>query len=221
MIFKILKYLTIGLLLLLVVLAVTICIDSICNNDLQLKEFGIVFSIISSSIGILFVSLTYFFNRESNERTQIEKYFTYLNNDINDASFMGKKGVDAYLNFDLDSKEKNVILDNLNLVLSSFETYLNLIDDNKLVSQSFKTFSKTRLHLVFYSKVLWPLHSTIVKHGKDFIREKHDDSKITLPKFAELGLNCIQYLKANGLAQDSTFKEENMQLLRELINYKT
>ncbi|MBS3913066.1 MAG: hypothetical protein KG003_01065 [Bacteroidetes bacterium] len=216
---RIFNYLTIGMLFILVLLDVIICTNFICKNDYQLKDFGIAFSIVSSSIGILFVALTYFFNRESNERTQIEKYFTYLNSDINDASFKGQKGVDAYLLFDLKNSENNIILDNLNLVLSSFETYLNLIDNNKLVSKSFKKFSATRLHLLFYSKVLWPLNETIIKHGHDFITKMHDDSKITIPKFARLGIRCIQYLKENGLAQNSNFKDEIIKSLKELISH--
>ncbi len=152
------------------------------------------------------------------EKTQVEKYYENLNNDISDASFNGKKGVDAYLAYKLNTEWDNVILDNLNLVLYSFETSLQLIERSELLSESHKIFSKNRLHLLFYSKVLWPLHSTIVTDGKPFITGiKHDDSKITLRKFATFGISTIRYLISNKLAVDSTFKQDNLKLLEQLL----
>jgi hypothetical protein len=192
--FRIIKNIVIGLLFILLILTVVIGINFVFKNHLCLKDIGIVFSILFSSIGILFGSLTYFFNRESNEKTQIEKYYTSLTNEINETLFDDKKGVDAYLSFKLESTVKNVFLDNLNLVLLSYEMYLKLIDENKIVSKTYKTFSKNKLHLLFYSKVLWSLHDTIIKDGQEFIKDKHDDSKITIPKFADLSITCINYL---------------------------
>lgn len=218
MILRIFKYLTTSLLFTLVILAILIFLKFVCSKNLEPKELGIPFSIISSSIGILFVSLTYFNNRESTERTQIEKYYSYLNDDIGDALYGEKKGVDAYLAYVMSKNTpNNVILDNLNLVLSSFETYLTLIENNKFISESYKRFGKTRLHLLFYSKVLWPLHETICQNGEEFILRKHDDSKLTLPKFAEMGINSIQYLIDNKIAQDSEFKLEIMNKFNKLI----
>lgn len=152
------------------------------------------------------------------EKTQIEKYYDNLNKDISEASFGEKKGVDAYLAYKLNNEWDNVILDNLNLVLYSFETYLRLIEKSDLISEPHKIFSMNRLHLLFYSKVLWPLHSTIVTDGKPFINGvKHDDSKITIRKFATLGISTINYLINNKLAVDSTFKQDNLKLLERLL----
>jgi hypothetical protein len=167
-------------------------------------------------LGILFGSLTYFFNRESNEKAQIEKYYSNLNGDINETLFGDKKGVDAFLNFNLVNSTKNVFLDNLNLILLSYETFLGLVSSNKIVSKSYKSLSATRLHLLFYSKVLWSLKDTMIKDGESFIAEKHDDSKIIIPKYAELSILCINYLIENKIIQPSPYKEESISHFKKL-----
>jgi len=62
------------------------------------------------------------------------------------------------------------------------------------------------LYLIFYSKVLWPLHKTIIRDGVDYINQ-HDDSKIILPKYADLGIQLIKYLMHENVAAESRFKE--------------
>lgn len=154
------------------------------------------------------------------EKVQVEKLYENLNKDIADAVFDDKKGIDAYLHYNLNLQVRNVMLDHINLILFSYEEYLNQIQNNSLLPDQFKKFHTTRLHLLFYSKVLWPLHDTITTHGAEFINGKHDDSKITLRKYALLGISCIRYLISNNLAADSIYKQENIMKLQVLLNIK-
>jgi hypothetical protein len=184
----------------------------------KFSNYGTFIGGLFGSLSIYLLLLTYFYSLQSNELTKIETFYQDLNSEINDASFDGKKGVDAYLTYSMQTKVKNVILDNLNVVVTSFATYLKYINDNKLISDADKKTYTTRLYLIYYSKVLWPLHETILENGVIFIiKEMHDDSKLILPKYADLGIKCINYLRNENIAAASEFKKEKISKLEEII----
>ena len=183
----------------------------------KFNNFGGFVAGVISGISIFLVLLTYFFSLEANEIQKIEGYYQSLNNDIADAFYNDKKGVEAYLAYDMSGPIKNVIRDNVNLVLCGFETYLSLIQKNKFLPKKVKQNYLTRLHLLYYSKVLWPLHETIIKNGIDIIKnDKHDDSKIILPKYADLSIRCINHLLNNMIVQESEWKNRTIKKFEEI-----
>ncbi|MXV17722.1 hypothetical protein [Hufsiella ginkgonis] len=177
---QILKFLTISFIVALPITVIGIYLVAFIRGEIDLQMVPVVFSSAVTTIGILFGSLTYFNNRESSERAQIEKYYSVLTSDINDAIYDGKRGVEAYFAFNIKTGFDNNVLDNLNLVITSFEIYEGLIKENGIIGGKFKSINLKRLYLLYYSKVLWPLHSFVEAHGKAFIEREHDDSRITL-----------------------------------------
>lgn len=184
----------------------------------KFNDYGSFIGGLFGSLSIYLLLITYFYSIQGNELTKIETFYQNLNSEINDASFEGEKGTDAYLAYDMNTQTKNVILDNLNVVVTSFATYLNYVSQNKIVSESDKKIYVTRIYLLFYSKVLWPLHETITKNGISFINKKHDDSLLVLPKFCDIGIKTIKYLRENEIAAASAFKDETIKKLRIIID---
>jgi len=183
----------------------------------RFNQFGGFVGGIVTSVSIFLVILTYFFSLKSSETQKIENYINAINCEINEASFNGKKGTDAYLAYDMNTNEKHIILDNLNLVITTFNSLIKTINNNKLIPKTQKNEYKNRLYLIYYTKVLWPLHDTITSNGLDFIvNKKHDDSAITLPKYADLGIQCVEYLRANGISASSDFKTNIISKLEEI-----
>ena len=135
------KNITIGLFITFIVLSIgffllnespLFCLD--CKiHSLKFSQFGGFFSGILSSLSIFLLVLTFFFNKESREIAQIEKYYENISKDIDHALFDGKRGIEAYLNYRLDTDIKNNLLDNINLVLKNFEMYIELIEKNKII----------------------------------------------------------------------------------------
>jgi hypothetical protein len=184
-------------------------------------NFGNFIGGILSIVSAFLLIFTYYFTLESSFINKIEEYYKSINSEIGDAFFDNKKGIDAYLRYDMKTDIKNVILDNLNLVITSFEIYLSLIESNKILRTETKRMYKIKFYLLFYSKVLWPLHGTIIKNGLTFINDNiHDDSKLILPKYAEISIRCINFLRDMGVAAASDFKDDNIKKLNEIIQTK-
>ena len=70
---------------------------------------------------------------------------------------------------------------------------------------------------MYYSKVLWPLHETVIENGVAFVKE-HDDSLLILPKYCDLGIRTIDYLRKNKIAKASIFKDQTISALQKIIN---
>lgn len=190
-----------------------------CKIDsLKFSHFGGFLAGVLSSLSIFLILLTFFFNRESREIGMIENYYENLNKEINSAIFNNKKGVEAYLDYELGTVIRNNLLDNLNLVLTNFEIYLDLIENNEIINKKIRNKYLIRFYLLFYAKMLWPLHETIIKNGLDFIKnDRHDDSKLILPKYSELSIKCISYLKTNSIVQASIYKEDKIKAFKDII----
>ena len=161
-----LRHSKILILLLLVIFTIATIIIFVSHQNFDLhatidtykfSHFGSFLAGILSGGSILLLILTFFFTLNSNEINRIEGYYQTLNKEIADANFNDKRGVEAYLNYEMDTKVKNLILDNLNLVVTTFEIYIDRIVKNNLISQKTKNNYTTRFYLLFYSKVLWPL----------------------------------------------------------------
>jgi hypothetical protein len=217
------KILIICATILLLIVAIYLFIkDQILFRDTPIDtnkfgQFGDFVAGLLSGLTIFLLLLTYFFTLESNEVEKVERYYQSLNSEIAEAFYKDKKGVEAYLNYKFDSGVDNVILDHVNLVISSFDTYLKLLQENKFLKHGIKEKYITRFYLLYYSKVLWPLHITFLEVGKKIITEdKHDDSKIILPKYADLGIRSIQHLKENNIIIGSKWKENTLSKLVEL-----
>lgn len=213
---KVLKYLIITFNAVLIIIFFLLCIKLLRAKQTELEYLTIPITLCFSATGILLGALTYFFNRETTAKNEFELYYSNLNKDISDASFDNKKGIDAFLSFDLDTNIPNTMLDHINLVLKSYQTCLDFIEKNYFFNVRIKKINKDRLHLLFYSKILWPLHKTMLAKGKKFI-EKHDDSKLTIPNYAKLSIECIHYLIENNLVQSSDYKRD---ILTKLENLK-
>lgn len=97
----------------------------------KFSHFGGFIGGIFASLSIYLLLITYFYSVKANEMTKIETFYQSLNSEINDASFDGKKGSDAYLAYQMNTLTKNSILDNLNVVVTSFTTYLDYISDQQ------------------------------------------------------------------------------------------
>lgn len=181
-----------------------------------LGDFGGFIGGIWTSLSIYLLFITYLNAMQANELAKVESFYQGLNSEINDASFDEKRGTDAYLFFDLETKITHSILDNLNVVLSSFEIYLDFIEESRLLSKRDKERCKTRFYLMFYSKVLWPLRHTISSNGEGFMK-KHDDSHLILPKYCNLGIQAISCLSEKNFIVRSRFKEDTMSGFRRII----
>lgn len=155
----------------------------------------------------------------------VQRFYDRVENEISNMSYDGKIGVDAFYAFKFDhTNEGNKIekfLDSLNYILSNFEMLLRYTEEQSSVNKDIKSQIRNSLFLLFYSKMLWGLKDTMKEKGEWFLNIGHDDSKITIPKFARLSVQCINHLKDENLIVHSPWKVEIIQAFENLADFKT
>lgn len=189
----------------------------------KFSEFGGFVGGVFGSLSLFLVILAYYASIEADERSKVEAFYQHLNSEINEASYDGKKGIEAWLAFKMkDDPErhiKHVMFDQLNVFVYSFNTYSSYIDNSKLLSKSDKEIYRKRFYLLYYSKILWSIRETVMKDGQWAI-DNHDDSKFIIPLFCRTSINVINYLMEKEIAKDSQLKNLVLSRFEQLSKYK-
>lgn len=159
---------------------------------------------------------TLFVTKSASEFEFVNSLYDRISQEIADARHLDFKGIDAFYKFELDAKGDVKFLDTLNLILSTYEMFMSYVEKMEFVDEDLRPQSLKRLNLLFYSKVLWPLHTTIIENGEKFVAGLYDDSRILIPKYARISVKRINYLLDQNMVARSDWKDEKMELLKKI-----
>lgn len=108
------------------------------------------------------------------------------------------EGIEVLQNFQsLYNNTKNSVLDQLNLILISFDHLFYFNDRLKFKYQIQKKVNKDRCYLLFYTKIIWPFNEFYSVTWDVLIDEwkpPHPDSQSTKERFEKLTKKTYKYL---------------------------
>jgi len=186
------------------------------SSSIDYQKFDNFGSFLNGVVSILTIYLLYKTFKEqvgqSNvtkgiyETDIISRYYSEIISEINSLEYKNYKGLDALYNFD-DSHRKNPnsIMNHLCLIFILFETTISFIERAKYLDKVKQTNELTKLYLLFYSKLTWPVYQNIYdKLYEDYeIPEefkivkglkRHNDSVIIFNKYKELTAKTYAFL---------------------------
>jgi hypothetical protein len=123
------------------------------------------------------------------------------------------KGIYVLYNFKELYKYDNTVLNQLNLILVSFEHLVVLTRSATYKWDIQLSINQDRNYLLFYTKIIWPFHKFYRDEWHKLVSEltpPHPDSKGTRDRFEKLVKETYKYLLKKdlvGTPADDTYKK--------------
>lgn len=214
--------------------------DSASSIDYQkFDSFG---SFLSGVVSILTIYLLYKTFKEqvvqSNvtkgiyETDIISRYYSEITSEINNLEYKNYRGLDALYNFDdAHRKNPNSVMNHLCLIFILFETAISFVEQAKFLDKDKQSNELTRLYLLFYSKLTWPVYQNIYdKLYEDYevpeeLRivkglKRHNDSVIIFNKYKELTAKTYAFLLKLELVTLPTTKPKMLAIINREENFE-